>query len=273
MKIERNKKRLIIIAIYLVIFFLLGWMIYSWLKPAQTCFDKKQNQNETGIDCGGVCQKQCEKIFQAQDLIIKEATFVSAGSETYDAMMKVSNPNNQLGGSEFSYEFKLKDATGNILAQRSGTSFILPVESKYIIETNLKSKNLPVEIEAVVNTPKWEEFFGYEKPELNIYHKRYELISSGIGFSEAKGLLRNESFFDFSTIKINVVLRDENGKPVAFNKTEMNTIKAGEERDFRLLWPINFPGLVQGVPEMEAEANVFDSQNFIKQYTRGFQQF
>ena len=273
MKLERNKKRYIIIFVYLAIFFLLGWMIYSWLKPAQTCFDKKQNQNETGVDCGGVCQKQCEKVFQAQDLIIKEAIFVSAGPESYDVIMKVSNPNNQLGSSEFSYEFKLKDAVGNILAQRSGTSFILPFESKYIIETNLESKNPPAEIEAVATAPKWEEFFGYEKPELNIYNKRYDLISSGIGYSEAKGLLRNESSFDFDTIKVNVVLRDENGKPVAFNKTEMKTIKAGEERDFRLLWPINFPGEVKGIPEMEAEANVFDSQNFIRQYTKESQQF
>lgn len=272
-KLQRNHKRYIIIAIYLAIFFLLGWRIYAWMKPVPTCFDLKQNQNEEGVDCGGVCQKQCEKTFQAQDLIIKEATFVSAGPEMYDVMMRISNPNNQLGGSVFSYEFKLKDANENVLAQKSGTSFILPVESKYIIETGLESKTVPVKIEATITTPKWEEFFGYEKPELNIYNKRYELISSGIGFSEAKGLLRNESSFDFSTIKINVVLRGEDGKPVAFNKTEMNTIKAGEERDFRLLWPINFPGEVQGIPEMEAEANVFDSQNFIKQYTRGSQQF
>jgi hypothetical protein len=127
-------------------------------------------------------------------------------------------------------------------------------------------------VEISLITPKWEEFFGYEKPELNIYSKRYDLISSGVGYSEAKGLLRNESTFDFNSIKINVVLRDEDGNPVAFNKTEMNTINAGEERDFRLLWPINFPGSVQGV-EMEAEANVFDSQNFIKKYIREAEQF
>ena len=271
-KLQRNHKRLVIIAIYLVIFFLLGWLIYSWLKPLPNCFDSKQNQNEQGVDCGGVCQKQCEKVYNAQDLIIKEKTFVSAGMETYDVMARISNPNNQLGGSSFSYEFMLKDANGNVLAKKSGNSFILPVESKYIIETGLVSKVSPVAVEISVSTPKWEEFFGYEKPELNVYNKRYELISSGVGYSEAKGILRNESTFDFSTIKINVVLRDENGNPVAFNKTEMNTINAGEERDFRLLWPVNFPGEVQGV-ETEAEANVFDSQNFIKKYIRGSEQF
>ena len=271
-KLQRNHKRLVIIAIYLVIFFLLGWLVYSWLKPVPNCFDLKQNQNEQGVDCGGICQKQCEKVYTAQDLIIKEKTFVSAGMETYDVMARISNPNNQLGGSSFSYEFTLKDASGNVLAKKSGNSFILPVESKYIIETGLVSKISPATVEISVSAPKWEEFFGYEKPELNIYNKRYELISSGVGYSEAKGLLRNESAFDFSTIKINVVLRDENGNPVAFNKTEMNTINAGEERDFRLLWPINFPGSVQGV-EMEAEADVFKTETFTKKYIKQIEQF
>ena len=271
-KLERDKKRYLIIAIYLVIFFAIGWIFYSWLKPAPSCTDGKKNQNEQGIDCGGVCQKQCAKMYQAQDLIIKEKTFVSAGPEAYDAMIRISNPNNQLGGSDFSYEISLKDADGNILAKRSGNSFILPVESKYIIETGFESKTPPQSVDVSISKPKWQEFFGYERPELNIYSKRYDLISSGIGYSEASGLLRNESAFDFNSIKINVVLRDENGQPVAFNKTEMNTVNSGEQRDFKLLWPVNFPGSVQGV-EMEAEADVFDSQNFIKQYTGGTDQF
>ncbi|MFH0968885.1 MAG: FxLYD domain-containing protein [Patescibacteria group bacterium] len=267
-KLQRNNKRLIIIAIYLIIFFLLGWRIYLWLKPAPTCFDGKQNQNEQGSDCGGVCQKQCEKVFQTQDLAIAEKAFVQGGQGKYDVITKISNPNNQIGASEFSYEFVLKGESGNILADRSGKSFILPVESKYIIETGLETAEIPKEISVFISGSKWQEFFGYEKPELNIYNKRYDLISSGIGYSEAKGLLRNESAFDFNSIQVNVVLRDENGKPVAFNKTEMNTVNAGEERDFRLLWPMNFPGSVQAV-EMEVEANVFDSQNFIKKYTNG----
>lgn len=264
-KLQRNHKRMLITLIYLAIFFLLGWLFYSWLKPAPTCMDGKKNQNETGIDCGGTC-KACEKTYQTQDLIIKEKAFVPSGQGEYDAMIRISNPNNQIAGSSFSYVLKLKDANGSVLAERSGRNFILPVESKYIIETNLKTGIVPAQIEVSTSDAVWEEFFGYERPELNIYSRQYALVSSGIGYSEAKGLLRNESPFDFNSVRINVVLRDAGGQPIAFNKTEMNTINAGEQRDFRLLWPVSFPGEVQGV-EMEAEADVFNSQNFIKKYT------
>jgi hypothetical protein len=197
---------------------------------------------------------------------------VIGGQGRYDVMARISNPNNQLGSSYFSYEFVLKNSQGEVLNKKSGKSFILPVESKYIIETNLETDEIPDKVEFSISTVKWQEFFGYERPEFNINSKRYELISSGVGFSEAKGLLRNDSAFDFSLIKVNVVLRDESGKAVAFNKTEMRTVNAGEERDFRLLWPVNFPGSVQGV-EMEAEADVFQTETFTKKYTRNIEQF
>ncbi len=273
MEISRDKKRLIIIGIYVIIFFLFGLLVYSWLKPDPTCTDKKQNQGEEKVDCGGPCSP-CAKTYSVQDLIIEEKVFVLGGQGKYDVMMKVSNRNNQVGVKNFSYRFVLKDISGNILAERSGNSFVLPVESKYIIETDLESKVAPDNMEVIISSSEWEEFLSYERPEINIYNKRYDLVSSGVGYSEAKGLLRNESSFDFDLIKINVVLRDEAGNPIAFNKTEMRTINSGEERDFRLLWPVNFPGSVQGV-EMEAEVNVFDSETFIKKYikdTKPFQQ-
>lgn len=266
MFITRFTKQIIITLVFLAIFSSIGWFVYSRMKPAPDCFDGKQNQNEQGVDCGGLCQKQCEKVFETQDLVVQEKSFVPGGQGKFDVMMRLKNPNNQVGVSSFSYNFKLKGASGNVLAERSGTNFILPVELKYIIETNLETLETPQTVEVTLSDPKREEFFGYERPELNIYSREYNLISSGVGYSEAKGLLRNESAFDFSAVKINVVLRSSSGVPLAFNKTEMNTINSGEERDFRILWPVNFPGKVEN-SEMEAEADVFNSQNFILKYT------
>ena len=40
----------------LVLLIVLGGIYY--FEPSPSCFDKIQNQNEEGIDCGGVC-KQC----------------------------------------------------------------------------------------------------------------------------------------------------------------------------------------------------------------------
>jgi len=266
MKTPRNVKRAVIIAIYLSLLFLIGWAVYSALKSNPTCFDGKQNQGEEKIDCGGPC-RPCAKEINAQNLEIAEKAFVYGGPQKYDVMAKISNSNDQYGSPEFSYEFILKGSQGNILAEREGKSFILPSETKYLIETNLETEQNPTVLEIVVSNCRWETFFTYKKPQLNIYNKRYNLISSPAGFSEAFGLLVNESEFDFNRVKVNVVLRDASGNPLSFNSTEMRTVTSREERDFRLVWPISFPGEVRKV-EMEAEADVYDSQNFIKRYLK-----
>ncbi|MCD6161691.1 MAG: hypothetical protein J7K40_04680 [candidate division Zixibacteria bacterium] len=266
MKTPRNVKRAVIIAIYLSLLFLIGWAVYSALKSNPTCFDGKQNQGEEKIDCGGPCQPCAEEI-NAQDLKIIEKAFVYGGPQRYDAMAKISNPNDQYGIPEFFYNFILKDSGGNILAEQKGKSFILPSETKYLIGTNLETKSKPAVLEIDISGCQWETFFAYKKPQLNIYNKRYNLISSPAGFSEAFGLLVNESEFDFNVIKVNVILRDSSGSPLSFNSTEMRTVTSREERDFRLIWPTGFPGEVQSV-EMEAEADVYNSQNFIKRYLK-----
>ena len=51
--INRNTKRLAIMIIYLIIFGIFGSLIYYALEPDPTCNDKKKNQSEDGIDCGG----------------------------------------------------------------------------------------------------------------------------------------------------------------------------------------------------------------------------
>lgn len=260
-------KRIVIIIVYLAVFFLLGYLIYLAARSKPSCFDGKQNQGEEKIDCGGPCAP-CAKIVQTQPLTVSEKDFVYGGPGKYDAIAKISNPNSQYSSPSFSYDFVLLDSSGKEIAKRSGKGFILPAETKYVIETGLETGLTPQTMEVKITDTRWNEFLDYEKPKLNIYSKRYDLISGGVGYSEAYGLLRNESTFDFGTIKINVVLRNAQGKPLALNSTVMNTVNASEERDFRLLWPTAFPGEVQNV-EMEAEADVFDSQNFIKKYLPG----
>lgn len=260
-------KRLFIILIYLVILALLVLLVYSLVKSKPTCFDGEKNQGEERIDCGGPCRK-CEDDNQIQALTINGEAFVFGGPGKYDVVAKVFNPNSDYGSPKFSYELILKDSTGSEIARRTDTGFILPVETKYIIETGLETEKAPSDIEINITDVQWEEFIDYEKPKLNIYNKRYDKISSGTGYGEAFGLLRNESPFDFNLIEINVILKDSSGNPIALNSTDMRTVGANEERDFRLVWPSSFPGEVQGV-EMEAEADIFSNDNFIRKYLPG----
>ncbi len=272
---KRDKKRLLIGAVYAAIFMGAVFLIYQWLKPAPDCFDGIKNQNEEGLDCGGICAKKCD-IKTQQDLKVLAAGFAPSGSgNNFDLYAQVENSNQNLGSNKFFYQWTVKDSSGAIIASKSGANFILPGETKYVIENNLAVKDTPDKIELFISNPEWVEANEfYEAPQLKIVNKQYNEISSGVGFSEAVGLLKNESPLDFSKIKIKIILKNDFGKIVAINSTELNTVKSGENREFRAGWPSRFPGSVSNM-EIQPEVNVFDSEAFFRRFFKPekFQQY
>jgi hypothetical protein len=255
-------KRAKIVAVFIAVFLGFAFFVYWMTRPTPSCMDGKKNQDEQGIDCGGVCVERCNKPIII-DLVVEEKGFLASGAvDEFDFYGKVKNPNNTFGGGKFKYEFILKDAQGNVLATKDGYNFILPGESKYLVENNVAVKGIPAKIELMVTDSQWVEFQDhYEKPQLKVVNKNYGEIHSGVGFSEALGLLKNESPFDFSLIKLTIILKDVSDQVIAVNGTEMRTVRNGENRDFRALWFNRFPGEVVGV-EVQADANIFDSDTF-----------
>ncbi|MDR3558884.1 MAG: FxLYD domain-containing protein [Candidatus Pacebacteria bacterium] len=273
---KTGRKRTIIIIIYLVIFFGLGWFVYSLLKPKATCFDGTKNQNEEGVDCGGVCAKKCAVQADAQPLIIQKTGAVPSGiAGKYDFYALVSNPNSVYGSKKFDYEVDFKDASGAVLATRGGSNFILPGEAKYLVDPDISVSGTPATTDIKITDSDWVKLNSYyEEPDIEVVNKTYNQVSGGVGFSQAYGLLKNNSLFDFDLIKIEVILKDQNGNVLGLNSTQMKTVKAGEQRDFTVAWPNSFPGTVSNM-EAQAEVNVFDSSTFLKQYyqTEKFQQY
>ncbi len=240
---------------------------YLFIRVAPTCTDGRQNQDETGIDCGGTCTKQCEPPLNAKDIVAREVMFVPGERNSYDVLAKIHNPNDIAGASRFSYTFTLRDTAGSILAEQSGSSFILPQETKYLFEFHLSTQARPARATIEISQVVWERFQGYtERPRVTVVQQAYERIQSGPGFGAATGLVINDSPYDFRSLLVKVVLRDTAGKPLAINSTEMLTMPSGGQRDFRLVWPAAFPGEVKEV-EMLVDADMYHSENFIRQFS------
>ncbi len=267
---SRQMKQIFVVCVYLILATLLGVMVYyAFIKAPATCFDGKQNQNEQGMDCGGVCSLACKEIVTGDEIQFQETAFIRSSENRYDVIGKIHNPNSEVGATSFTYTASLLDSAGKILVTHSGTGYILPLETKYILDLNLDTPVVPATVSIHLSDVQWVRFSGYqEKPAVSIYQKRYNEISSGTGFSEAFGLLSNESPYDFRSLTVQVILRDSAGKPLALNSTEMNTVRSHENRDFRLVWPSVFPGAVENV-EMVVDADVYHSENFIQQYFPG----
>lgn len=261
---NRNSKRFVIIGIYLVIIAVFISMVVALVIPNPTCFDEKKNQNEVGVDCGGVCAV-CEAELVGSDLIIKDAYVVYGGEKKYDVVASIYNPNALFGAEKFYYTFEIIDADGTVLATRRGTNFMLPNENKHIVEVSLESDKKPSKVKATVEKVDWIKFANFDAPQILIKNQKFGLVESGTDYARAFGLVSNESPYDFQDVTINVILLDERGIPIAVNKTVQKTLDADEQREFTLNWPHEFPGKIASAT-MQAETNIFDSLNFMKKY-------
>lgn len=187
---------------------------------------------------------------------------MSGGNNTYDVVVKISNPNDIVGASSFHYAIVLKDESGNILSTKEGDDYILPADSKFMVQLGLVTANsgTPSQIDFSVSDIKWKQLENVERPQLSIYDRKFGPDAGGVG-SRAEGLVRNESVNDLKKIDIIVILRDEQGKILGVSTTQEENMRAGKEGDFALTWPYAFPSAVRSM-EVDAQTNVFDNQNF-----------
>lgn len=271
---SREKKRLVYALFWGVLFLLImGALADFFFVPEPTCSDGKQNQNEARVDCGGVCAP-CERVIQAKDIQILEKYVIPISSGRYDLVAFIKNPNDLFGTGAFDYTFHLLDDKGEVFQSIPGTSYILPAQDRYIMELEIISENVPAGIDLVIEPIQWEEFLEYEFPKLNVTNKFFEILSSGPEYAKATAMVWNDSPYDFETVEIFVALRDESGSIIGINRTDMQTVNAGEKRDFPVYWKNVIEGKVVTV-DVSAITNMFKNQNFIKRFspTGRFQEY
>lgn len=248
-------KRTIIILIYAAIIIALGLLIYFIRKPEATCFDGKQNQAEKKVDCGGPCTP-CKEEIQAENLIVKSTAVVPGGNNTYDVVAEISNPNYDAGAKNFKYTFTLKDDLENIVSVRSGSSYIFPGDTRYVAEISMTAENNSAvsSVDVQIADAEWKSVLGSAKPQIGVYSKKFGEAPIGEGY-EAEGIIRNESGYDLEKVDIVIILRDANNNIIGLNKTQKDSLRVKEERDFIFNWPYALEGSVQNM-EVDPESNV-----------------
>lgn len=266
---NRSFKRIIVL---FVVFLLLGsgvflyWQSKSRIAP--TCFDNIQNQNETGVDCGGVCAS-CQG--KPENLQMDPAIFIPAENNRFDIAFRLVNPNTNYGASRIDYNIKIISSDGLEISSRADSTFILPAGSdssdaskKWVVEHGFKSES-GANIEVTLTNIIWElTKENLVLPRLIILNRAYNLLDNSPEYAEAKGILKNDSPYNFDLIEIQVLLFGEDDKLVAVRKTEARTMRTGERREFRVSWrtPMEKVSRV----EMVAYTNVFLNENLVNDY-------
>lgn len=251
------------ISIVLIILAVVGiWVAYyMWShRTLPSCFDSIKNQDEEYVDCGGICTNPCEVKYQKPPKILNSG-FIPVGVDKYVLWVSISNENPNWGIGSVSYTFSVFGEGNKSLGEFNGDAYLLPNETKYILEEGIKITSLVTNISVSLGASEFSKFEDSQNPQLAISDKRINLLDGQVKIS---GFVTNESSFDFNSVKIIGVIKDiDTGKIVAIGATQMMTLLSGEKRLAEIFWPknLNIDSSQQGL-DLTAETNVFDQDNY-----------
>lgn len=109
--------------------------LFFVLNVEPTCFDGKENGEETGIDCGGTCVLQCQG--DVTFPVIHWARAFKVEDGVYDLAALIENTNATIGSPEMLYQFKMYDEENLLIQDRLGKSFVLPGNKWVIFESKV----------------------------------------------------------------------------------------------------------------------------------------
>ncbi len=241
---NRTLKQLTFGSFYFIIFALVAIGIYLfYLKPASSCTDNKQNQEETAIDCGGPCIP-CE--VKGTNLITEEVKIFPTGKNQATLLAKVRNPSRNFSAS-FSYEFNL-GGTRFFQRELRGRETIAPQKVQYIVVPNLPIDGGSINgVNLDISKLNWSE----NKPlALNIRVNSQSNIDKNR--VTVTGVLSNNSAVNLPIVKLTALLFDKEGKVLNASITQLEKVEAFSEKQFIIFFP-EVEGLAKNLDPQKTE--------------------
>ncbi len=261
----RFVKQLVFGIVYILIIFGIGYGVYYWSHPKPTCFDKIQNQNEEGVDCGLVCGNSCHTIMPLEVLSVK---LLKVATGDYDILAEIRNPNPDYGSPKVDYDLVLSGQSKEELSRQNFSFYVLPGQTKHII-LNFTNNDLNItQAQIAVKNVEWNKLNLFD-PQLVSFPVKDKKFNN----TEFSAVVLNDSDFDFDTIDIVVILYDQNDNILGVNRSNINTLFSRTERYFKVLWPTPIGGVFK--VDVEPSTNLLNNSNFIEKYgtQEKFQQY
>jgi len=234
----RRVKQIVYSTFYLIVLIcFVSAFYFVFIKPAPTCFDNVQNQNEEGIDCGGPCARFCLphdlKPIDVVDRIYK----FEPDSAHLSLLARISNPNLGYAAKNFSYSFLLYDDKGVLVQSFSGNSFIYAGEVKYIAVPNVAAPLTSFSrIDFKLENPKWVPALEFgSQPQIAL--RGTEARISNNNSLATEGQIVNNDTLLFPSVKIVVVFKGQLGQLTGVSETEINNLAPNESRPFSVVHP------------------------------------
>lgn len=240
-----GKRQFVYLAsVLLVIFGGLFVLIYPRLSVPPTCVDKKQNGLESGIDCGGSCDRLC--LSDTRGLTVVWARSFEVVPGVYHSVAYIENQNTDAGVKSVPYQFKLYDEKNIVITSREGVATIAPNGHTVIFEEALETGGNRI--------PKLTRFEFTQQPvfwKTSIFYKEAKVVEIDKGLDsldsvpKAYATLRNESFIDIGQFPVVAVVYDQFDNAIGASRTIVDGLSKQSETKVYFSWPVPFDKTVQ----------------------------
>jgi cbb3-type cytochrome oxidase subunit 3 len=232
-------QRKTIYALGVILFFLLvlGIPSYVHFNKAPTCFDKKQNQNEIGVDCGGVCELLCRNL-QKDPVVLWSRSFkVTKG--LYNAVAYIENLNAGAEAENVKYTFQLYDDKNVLISERTGYTFLFARRVVPIFEAGIVTgERVPLRTTLTIEKKLvWEREVEKSAP---IEISNQQLVDEYLSPRLSADVF-NPTVKDLSKVEVTAVVFDSEDNAVAVSKTVVDSLPRRSSVQVVFTWPEAFP--------------------------------
>lgn len=218
---------------FLFFWVLIGaWVYFAQFYVAPTCFDTKQNGDETGVDCGGSCVRIC-----AADVItptIRWAQSFKVVDGQYNAVAYIENQNAIAAAPDVHYTFSLYDDTG-LIAESKGTT-ILPPDSVYPAFVGRVKTGGRVPTKTFLELDPIDLWVPSDegRGQFTVLNRT---LTSADARPRLEATLRNNALTEAKNVEVVATIFDANGNSLTSSRTFIEYFEPRSEEQVVFTWP------------------------------------
>jgi hypothetical protein len=221
------------------IIIIVGIPLFLFFHKTPTCFDNTKNQDEQGIDCGGVCTRICSEDISAPIIMWQRAFQVTPG--VYNAVAYIQNPNVLNRVDNIGYVFRLYDKNNAMINEKTGRTFLPANQTFAIFEAGIQTgTRVPVRTSfEFTESPVWvQNSVNYKEP--SVVAENVTLTNDSL-LPRIDASVHNLSLGTIKTLSVIALIYDAEDNAIAASRTIVENLSAQSSAPVTFTWPAPFP--------------------------------
>lgn len=233
-----RRKSIILVALVLILSVSAFYIFWKFWYRTPTCFDRLQNGDETGVDCGGSCSLVCSDA-AIRPVVRWDPRLFEVSPGVWSALVYVENSNANIDAVHVPYRLIVYGDKNEIIGERSSATILPKNKTVGVFESNIqtkggiRAKRATFEIGDNIVWEKNEE----KSPDINITHSPLLRLDSA---PRVEANIKNNEIRDIRNIELVVAIFDGSDNAIAASRTFLDSLKKNEDTNVFFTWPKPF---------------------------------